>query len=202
MKSKRGGRRDNPGGRPPKPIEERAAWKGKVAIRISVEAAAQLQQRMLGIIPGIGTPEQMVEALITSGILLTPDIRAALPFLQDARQMCWNEQAQRGLDSLIATLAAPTRGGTGGHMTTVESLGAYLLDIHQEKTAQGLVPAIENWWTAGHYGKKRSKLVWVNPAIANSTVWGAPDGTHWQRIGDFPDWLARIARPELPVEVG
>lgn len=63
-KSKRGGRRDNPGGRPPKPIGERVAWKGKVAIRISVESAAQLQQLMLRDTPGVGTPEQMVEHLI------------------------------------------------------------------------------------------------------------------------------------------
>lgn len=64
LKSKRGGLRDNPGGRPPKAIEDRAAFKGKIAIRISQESALQLQQLMLRDVPGVGTPEQMVEHLI------------------------------------------------------------------------------------------------------------------------------------------
>ena len=46
-KSNRGGRRANPGGRPPKAIEDRKAWKGKVSIRISVETAALAQRLML-----------------------------------------------------------------------------------------------------------------------------------------------------------
>lgn len=64
-KSNRGGHRvENPGGRPPKALEDRATWKGKIAIRISVEAAAQLQQLMLRQINGVQSPEAMIEYLI------------------------------------------------------------------------------------------------------------------------------------------
>lgn len=52
------------GGRSPKPIEERAAYKGKIAIRISTAAALDLQALMLRDTPGVQTPEQMVEWLI------------------------------------------------------------------------------------------------------------------------------------------
>ncbi len=44
-KSKRGG--NHGGGRPPKPISERAIWKGKIAIRVRPEIAAQAQRLML-----------------------------------------------------------------------------------------------------------------------------------------------------------
>lgn len=64
-KNGRGGRRSNPGGRPPKPLGERSLWGGKIAIRISPEAAAQLQQLMLQAVPGVETPEQMIEHLIS-----------------------------------------------------------------------------------------------------------------------------------------
>lgn len=64
-KPRRGGLRvDNPGGRPFKPIGERAAYKGKIPIRISIEAAADLQQLMLRFVEGVNSPEQMVEYLI------------------------------------------------------------------------------------------------------------------------------------------
>lgn len=64
-KTGRGGHRvENPGGRPPKALEDRTAWKGKIAVRISVEAAAQLQQLMLRQVDGVGTPEEMIEYLI------------------------------------------------------------------------------------------------------------------------------------------
>lgn len=46
---------------------------------------------------------------IASGATLPPassDMLAALPFLQDARRMCFHEDAQRGLDQLIAALWA------------------------------------------------------------------------------------------------
>lgn len=39
-------------------------------------------------------------------LLLTADMKAALPFLQDAHQMCFDEQAQRGLDQLIVAILA------------------------------------------------------------------------------------------------
>lgn len=112
MEKQWGGRRVG-AGRRPKPVTERAVIKGKVAIHISVESAAQLEKLMLRDMPGVGTPEQMVEALIQDGLLLTPDIRAALPWLEEARRMCFNEQAQRGLDQPIAALIvnAPASAG-------------------------------------------------------------------------------------------
>lgn len=64
MKSKPGGRRANPGGRPLKPLNERTLWAGKIRIGISPEAALQLQQLMLRETPDVHTPEQMVEWLI------------------------------------------------------------------------------------------------------------------------------------------
>jgi hypothetical protein len=63
-KSKRGGRRANPGGRPSKPPHERVPWAGKIRIGISPEAALQLQQLMLRGVPDVHSPEQMVEYLI------------------------------------------------------------------------------------------------------------------------------------------
>jgi hypothetical protein len=62
IKSNRGG--NHGGGRPPKSLQDRAAFRGKVAIRINVEAALQLQSLMLQQTEGIHTPEQMVEWLI------------------------------------------------------------------------------------------------------------------------------------------
>lgn len=38
-------------------------------------------------------------------MLITPAMRAALPYLTHARAQCFNEEAQRGLDALIAALA-------------------------------------------------------------------------------------------------
>lgn len=72
------------------------------------------------------------------------------------------------------------------------------MQVHAKKTAEGLVPAIESWWTAGYYGEKKSRLVWVRPTV-NGAVWGAPDGTHYDQIKNFPDWLARVAPPDLEV---
>lgn len=59
-KSKRGGLRSNPGGRPPKAIKDRAAWKGKIAIRVSPEIAA-LAQRLMLHFPEIKTVEALFE---------------------------------------------------------------------------------------------------------------------------------------------
>lgn len=75
---------------------------------------------------------------------------------------------------------------------------ADLLRLHEERTQAGLIPAIEGWWTPGYYGEKRERLTWVHPG-KDGAVWGAPDGTHYSRIDDFPDWLARIAQPDLEV---
>lgn len=58
--SRRGGRRSNPGGRPPKPLDKRAAWRGKVAIRIDLETAALAQRLMLQEWPGVATVEDLV----------------------------------------------------------------------------------------------------------------------------------------------
>jgi hypothetical protein len=61
MPNKRGGRRANPGGRPPKPLDERVAFKGKIANRVSPETALLAQQLMLREWPGVGSIEQLIE---------------------------------------------------------------------------------------------------------------------------------------------
>jgi hypothetical protein len=62
-KSKRGGKR--PGaGRPPKAVNNRTPDKGKIIIRLSPEAALQLQSLMLRHVDGVKTPEDMLEHLI------------------------------------------------------------------------------------------------------------------------------------------
>jgi len=72
-KSKRGGLRiKNPGGRPPKSLTDRKAWKDKIAIRISIKAAAQLQQLMLRQIDGVHSPDEMIEHLIGEEIKRGP----------------------------------------------------------------------------------------------------------------------------------
>ena len=43
---------------------DRKAWKDKIAIRISIEAAMQLQQLMLRQVDGVKSPETMIEYLI------------------------------------------------------------------------------------------------------------------------------------------
>lgn len=52
------------GGPRPKPLGERKAQTGKIPIRISIEAAAGLQQLMLRQVDGVRTPEDMIEYLI------------------------------------------------------------------------------------------------------------------------------------------
>lgn len=59
-------------GRPAKLLTERAAPKGRIAIHISVEAAALLQQLMFDVIDGVNTPEQMIEHLIRQAISEAP----------------------------------------------------------------------------------------------------------------------------------
>lgn len=61
---KRGGQR--PGsGRPRKELEEKTArHDGKYAFWISGEHALKLQTLMLRSVPGVGTPDQMIEHLI------------------------------------------------------------------------------------------------------------------------------------------
>lgn len=84
-KSKRGGLRiENPGGRPFKPIEERAAYKGKIPIRISIEAAANLQWLMLRFVEGVNSPEQMVEHLIKK------ELEMSLAHLSPDELAVWN----------------------------------------------------------------------------------------------------------------
>jgi hypothetical protein len=60
----RGGRRTaGPGkriGREPKPIAERIAWKGKIAIRVTPETAARAQRLMLHF-PDVPTVEALFE---------------------------------------------------------------------------------------------------------------------------------------------
>ena len=46
-------------GRPPKPIEERAAWNGKIAVRISPDTAALAQRLMLHDWPDVHNVEQL-----------------------------------------------------------------------------------------------------------------------------------------------
>lgn len=60
-----GGRRANQTGRPRKALEARTPRAdGKLAFWIDLEHAAKLQALMMKIIPGVNTPEQMIEHLI------------------------------------------------------------------------------------------------------------------------------------------
>lgn len=74
-------------GRKPTPLDQRRSQRGKVWIGITPAAALQLQQLMLRGIPGVRTPEQMVEYLIRKDKTMT-DFRTAI----EARD--WYEAAQ------------------------------------------------------------------------------------------------------------
>lgn len=54
----------NWGGPRPKAIEERKPNNGKIQVRISIEAAVDLQKLMLRHVEGVDTPEEMLEYLI------------------------------------------------------------------------------------------------------------------------------------------
>lgn len=60
MKNKASAANGRLGGRPPKAISERAAWKGKIAIRVSPEIG-QLAQRLMLHFPDIPTVEALFE---------------------------------------------------------------------------------------------------------------------------------------------
>lgn len=62
MKGKRGG--NHGGGRPVKPIGEKAVVSGKIRIRIDEETALALQQLMLRPVAGVSTPEDMIRYLV------------------------------------------------------------------------------------------------------------------------------------------
>jgi hypothetical protein len=65
QQNKRGGRRSYQPGRPRKTLDERTArHDGKYAFWISGEHALKLQTLMLRDVPGVGTPDQMIEHLI------------------------------------------------------------------------------------------------------------------------------------------
>jgi hypothetical protein len=53
--------------------------------------------------PAWGGPPDRTAAKMRT-ILITSDMLAALAYLQTARELCFSEQAQRGLDQLIAAL--------------------------------------------------------------------------------------------------
>lgn len=54
---------------------------------------------------------EILEMLAAGRLLhLTDDMRAAVFWLEEARRMCFDEQAQRGLDRLIAALSVSAAG--------------------------------------------------------------------------------------------
>lgn len=58
------------------------------------------------------TASAILEALASGALVtlpMTPDLRAALPWLEEARRSCISEDAQRGLDQLIAAVWTATR---------------------------------------------------------------------------------------------
>jgi hypothetical protein len=81
-------------------------------VELTDTAARELRRRITGDYATRYNKEQANAAvsevleLLAAGRLLpiSDDTRAALPFLQDARRMCFHEDAQRGLDQLIAAL--------------------------------------------------------------------------------------------------
>lgn len=104
-KSKRGGLHiENPGGRPPKALTDRKAWKDKIAIRISVKAAVQLQQLMLRQVDGVKSPETMTEYLIRKELDMN---EAAKKLVRRAARVAAHEMRDRArmganIDTLIA----------------------------------------------------------------------------------------------------
>lgn len=90
-------------------------------IELTEQAARELRRRITGDYAtrynkaqADAAASELIEWHAAGRLLyLTEDMRAALPFLQDARRMCFDEQAQRGLDQLIAVLAAPAGAGQG-----------------------------------------------------------------------------------------
>jgi len=75
-------------------------------------AARELRRRITGDYASRYTKAQanqavteLLEMLAANRLLyLTDDMRAALPWLQEARAQCFSEEAQRGLDQLIAAI--------------------------------------------------------------------------------------------------
>lgn len=74
------------------------------------DAAAQLVKRRATI---VGKRYRKEEANATASAIIeasagaiypTADMRASIAWLQEARAMCFSEEAQRGLDQLIAAL--------------------------------------------------------------------------------------------------
>jgi len=66
-KEKWGGKRTNAGRRRVS-LDQRLPVRGKIFIGISPEAAVQLQRLMLYPVPGVSTPEQMVDYLIRQAL--------------------------------------------------------------------------------------------------------------------------------------
>lgn len=97
-KTKRGGNRG--GGTTPR------------RVTLSTSAARHLRQRAQLVATERYTSEAASEAASAiieahaAGrlVLVTDDMRAALPWLEQARQQCFNEDARRGLDQIIAAL--------------------------------------------------------------------------------------------------
>lgn len=69
-RTKRGG--NYGGGRPPKALNDRAIWGGKIRIGISPAHALKLQSLMLRPLDGVSTPEQLMEYLIDHADLVLP----------------------------------------------------------------------------------------------------------------------------------
>lgn len=82
-------------------------------IELTEQAARELRHRITGDYvtrynkaDADKAASEILEHLAAGRLLyLTEDMRAAVGFIQDARRMCFDEQAQRGLDQLIAALA-------------------------------------------------------------------------------------------------
>lgn len=97
-----GGRRAG-AGRPPKYTTLKVLnTSGRFPVAIPIEAIGQAQ-RLLLVYPGdVGD----VVAVAVAVLAAMPDLRAALPWLEEARGMCFDPAAQRGLDQLIAAMYA------------------------------------------------------------------------------------------------
>lgn len=80
-------------------------------VRLTPKAAAEVRRRAEIAGPRYrkeeadATASEIIEMLADGRLLLiSDDMLAAATWLQDARALCPNEQAQRGLDQLIAAL--------------------------------------------------------------------------------------------------
>lgn len=99
---KGGGRRKGAGRKPTYTRLRVPVSSGRFPVAIPIEAIGQAQRLLLVYLGDVGD----VVAVAVAVLAAMPDLRAALPWLEEARAMCFDPTAQQGLDQLIAAMYA------------------------------------------------------------------------------------------------